>query len=523
MRLDHYIYIMKKQILFALAYIFVPYWALSQTYLNQFYHFNPISDTLKYTSAAFVGLIAKNDTFIIEGQVAYPHNPLAWNAFNAEYDTQGNLIALKHIDSTGNSYYRVLRHTLHSTFNRGYICTGIFDLNSKWRKGFLAKLKPNLDTAWVKEFEYGDTLTRIIARDVIELSNTNILSLWEIWYPNGTGHDVLLIETDSNGTEINRNVYGYPLGHPQPTVWESVSDMIPAPWGILVGGSGATNPTTNKGASFIIKLDSLGNKIGDYFTSFSDSVNAQAFAMSNNGFIGLCGRQGFKELAPNTYDGRCYIAKYNSIFGKIWGRKLPENFFYNDFYKMIGTYDNGFLACGRHETNAGWMVKVSQYGQVEWSRKHQVFYDWNWQYDHYFYDMVQLPDKGFALVGTAYNNTQATSPIVTNAWLARTDSFGCLVPGCETVGIAENTPIENSFKLYPNPASDRLFLYYNNPQLQKAVFVVRDLAGRQLVPPTPLENSTTYEMRIGDWAKGLYFVEVRDEKGNVFTEKFVKE
>jgi hypothetical protein len=35
------------------------------------------------------------------------------------------------------------------------------------------------------------------------------------------------------------------------------------------------------------------------------------------------------------------------------------------------------------------------------------------------------------------------------------------------------------------------------------------------------KTPTTAE--IGDWAKGLYFVELRDEKGNVHTEKFVKE
>ncbi len=517
MRLVHYIYIMKKQILFALLVCgLIQHVTLAQSYLNKFYHYN-------YPVATFTGLVYDNDTIITTGIITEWSSQDLGKGYHAKFDMNGEILTFKAPNISNENSFRPYIHTLSKASDGGYFYSGPSDLYANYGKSFLCKLNHNLDTVWFKEFVHGDSLTQIIAKGNIELVNKHYLLVCEIWYPNGTGHDILLIETDSNGIEINRTVYGYPLGHPQPAVGEQVQDVLAAPWGILIGGSGATNPNTNKGASFIIKLDSTGNKIGDYFTSFSDSVNAQAFAMSNNGFIGLCGRQGFKELAPNTYDGRCYIAKYNSIFGKIWGRKLPENFFYNDFYKMIGTYDNVFLACGRHETNAGWMVKVSQYGQVEWSRKHQVFYDWNWQYDHYFYDVVELPDKGFALVGTAYDNTQATSPTVTNAWLARTDSFGCLVPGCETVGIAESTPLESSFKLYPNPASDRLFLYYNNPQLQNCVFAVRDIAGRQLVPPTPLENSTTYEIRIGNWAKGLYFVELRDEKGNVHTEKFVKE
>jgi hypothetical protein len=47
----------------------------------------------------------------------------------------------------------------------------------------------------------------------------------------------------------------------------------------------------------------------------------------------------------------------------------------------------------------------------------------------YLYDVLEMPDKGFAAVGWAgpswspFNNIQQT-------WLLRVDSMGCLVPGC---------------------------------------------------------------------------------------------
>jgi hypothetical protein len=115
------------------------------------------------------------------------------------------------------------------------------------------------------------------------------------------------------------------------------------------------------------------------------------------------------------------------------------------------------------------------------------------------------------------------NPIGAYAWVCKTDSFGCLVPGCELVGIAPKSSLAHSFKLYPNPAAERLFLYYNNPELQNCVFTITDLAGREVVPATHLENSTTYEIPVREWAKGIYFVRVQGEKGNVYTEKFLKE
>lgn len=239
----------------------------------------------------------------------------------------------------------------------------------------------------------------------------------------------------------------------------------------------------------------------------------------------MAGGQGGKyhPINGSCIDSRAYIGIFDTNFQNIHKVLLPESYCYAEFWQIIGTHDNGFVACGMDDNKNGWLVKVSESGQLEWSRKHRIFNNPNAQYYHVFYDIVELPDGGFAAAGTAYDYIQATSPIVTNAWLIRTDSFGCLVPGCQNVGIADNTPLESSFKLYPNPAADRIYLYWHNPQPQNCVFTVTDLAGGQLVPPTHLENSTTYEIPVAGWAKGLYFVRVLDAEGNFHVEKFWKE
>jgi Secretion system C-terminal sorting domain len=84
-----------------------------------------------------------------------------------------------------------------------------------------------------------------------------------------------------------------------------------------------------------------------------------------------------------------------------------------------------------------------------------------------------------------------------------------------------------SFKaifIYPNPTHNYLNISYkelgNNDVF---TFSISDMAGQLLVPKTALESSTTYEISLQDWASGVYFVQVQDEKGNIYTEKFIKE
>ena len=70
--------------------------------------------------------------------------------------------------------------------------------------------------------------------------------------------------------------------------------------------------------------------------------------------------------------------------------------------------------------------------------------------ENYFTDVVELPDKGFMLTGTAFSATDQ------DVWLVRLDSMGCLEPGCgDTVTAVINIPNQNGlFSIYPNPVSN---------------------------------------------------------------------
>ena len=49
-------------------------------------------------------------------------------------------------------------------------------------------------------------------------------------------------------------------------------------------------------------------------------------------------------------------------------------------------------------------------------------------------------------------------------FVIKTDSLGCVVPGCQFVGIAENViGLENTLNAYPNPSSGRFTLALTLP------------------------------------------------------------
>jgi hypothetical protein len=99
-----------------------------------------------------------------------------------------------------------------------------------------------------------------------------------------------------------------------------------------------------------------------------------------------------------------------------------------------------------------------------------------------------------------------------------TDSHGCSsvsVPYNYTwVGIEESGV--NNIEIYPNPTTDRLYI----DAAQNTEIEISNIAG-QILKCLIINNNHTI-IDISDFAEGLYFVKVKNEKG-ISVKKFVKE
>ena len=85
-----------------------------------------------------------------------------------------------------------------------------------------------------------------------------------------------------------------------------------------------------------------------------------------------------------------------------------------------------------------------------------------------------------------------------------------------------STPEESVFNLSPNPVEDKLVLSLN-PNLQNYTVSVKDLTGRNCSPPIQSSHTYTHEISVSGWSCGIYIIQVQDEEGRIYTQKFVKE
>lgn len=131
----------------------------------------------------------------------------------------------------------------------------------------------------------------------------------------------------------------------------------------------------------------------------------------------------------------------------------------------------------------------------------------------------------YAWDAAATNQTtaQATGLLPGAYCVTVTDANGCKNANCVTVGL--NTSISNidnasNLKLYPNPTHSNLYIECLNLYGEKTIQVFDALG--QLVHSQIVQDNQT-SISVQNWAKGLYFLQLKTEKGEVMGRKFVVE
>ncbi|MBX7242297.1 MAG: T9SS type A sorting domain-containing protein [Bacteroidia bacterium] len=514
---------MKKYCLF-IAFSIYSYISFSQYQWNNKYDFG-------YPVANAQGVVYDSITnqYIVEGARG-DANGLGAYGYLQSISESGVEIEMKVISEADSIEYLYDQGAISYFNDKYYVCGAYYGADGK-RHGLLVRYNTDLDTVFTKVYREPQNNKKLFIR-LAQATNDNIFLVGGLQTGTGNSMDALqgfFIVTDSVGTELSRTLYtvgGY---------YAALEDIKQAGnnWvctGFKMRHSPDMPSTIWEYHALLLLYNSQGDLLQQYTTP--ENTNGYSCVATQDGGFALCGNK--VEYLPWGIPGeyltlnKGYIEKVNVNMQRQWNLTLSkiDTTIKTCLRKIIENPDGTLVAAGtgvdafNHKHISGWMVKVSADGQVLWQRYHKVI---NTSYEeHFFNDMCKAHDGGYALAGVALDPS-GEEPVGTYAWVCKTDSFGCLVPGCQTVGIAENTPLESSLKLYPNPASDRLFLYYHNPQLQNCVFTISDISGREIVPKTALENSTTYEIPVREWVSGMYFIEVQDGKGNIHTEKFIKE
>lgn len=224
-----------------------------------------------------------------------------------------------------------------------------------------------------------------------------------------------------------------------------------------------------------------------------------------------------------------YIVKLARSNGQVmWARRYPlSSSDLGDFNDMECLPDGDLAACGNvtpYDTT-GWCAVLYRFdpsGHERWHRYYSFIQ--SHQAVHDLMDVEHTSDGGFILTGT----TRLSLGFPTVTWLLSVDEFGCLEPGCQSVGITEQVVglSPDMIKCAPVPASDRLSIDLDPPPEittgDRLRLAITDLQGRQMME-TRVDGAfpTTVQLDISAWPPGTYVVHFANDLRLLASTKFI--
>jgi hypothetical protein len=242
----------------------------------------------------------------------------------------------------------------------------------------------------------------------------------------------------------------------------------------------------------------------------------------------------------SSFEMNGLVVKLDSNFNEVWnlpvrgirviaGNPLPLR-------NIIKASSNGggYAASGSlldvndltgADRNYGLLLRVSENGDSLWARK-IVYPGQENKFGNMFYDLKETPDKGFIMCGSLQPVDTTTNPFnnyFTYGWVVKTDSMGCVVPGCHLYdGLTENKMPSHVMKVFPNPADDMISIYYKAATMAvDAELHLYNQEGKLLQKLAITSNDATYMFPLINYASGIYFVSLVEQGMKVKTEKII--
>jgi len=402
--------------------------------------------------------------------------------FVQKIDSSGNLVWIKTMgsitgddkgnsiisDSNGNLFI-VGNFTGSVDFDPGL---GISNLTSNGDNDvFIQKLDPNGDLVWAQSIggtdeEHGNSLT------LDSLNNIYVTGIFNgvVDFDSGTGitnltsnggYDVFIQKVDSNGSLIWVNSFG----------------------------------GTNSDLANSITLDASGNvyTTGSFQGTVDFDPSASVFNITASG--------GYNDVFVHKLDNNGnFIWATNPILADVnHSRSIATDVLGNVY--IIGT------ATG--PLSATFMQKLDASGNQIWNTTFVSSPG-----DHRGKSLT-ISSSGDLFITGFFQQLCDFNPGAGTYNLAAPNDYGIyVVKFSSTVGI-KNFEIESKLTIYPNPASNKLFI---DTKLELNETIIIDIAGKVIVTT----KQSTKLVNVTNLSDGIYFIKLITDKG-VITKKFVKQ
>lgn len=343
---------------------------------------------------------------------------------------------------------------------------------------------------------------------------------------------------------------------------------------------GITNET-GYNRILLMNIDTVGNIIFDKFYGTGIVRDSRYFQLDNSGNIYIsygdedCDPRGYYfnivDLAgeitgiydydlnclewgvPSLTDDGYYIASYdyyiylstffaklNSDYSYSWKNYFAPDWVYN-LWAQYELDDGSVIVYGSKEyagveiTYHAFLRKIDKNGNTVWERE---YFTEKEIYHSYIWTLSETSDKGFICGGTGYGEpVNEFGGLSQNFWLLKLDSMGCLIPGCDTIDNNEEyVPIESNnaaIIVYPNPITTEATIQIDLAQLDLTNLTyfeveLTDLQGRILTEFTVDQfhwvrngDYITLPLNRENWARGIYFIQIKAESKIIGNQKIV--
>lgn len=306
---------------------------------------------------------------------------------------------------------------------------------------------------------------------------------------SGKNCNYFLMKLDSNGNKLWQKIYKQSSNS-----FENPNSIIQLPDGsfYLFGQSTLNNIMK----WFLVKTDSTGNHLWQK-TYFEFPRQAGLSLKYFNNKIILAGS--YATNADGTGISRGCVMLIDTSGVKIWNKSFGG--IKNSGFFDVSIYNNSSIilvgANGSLDSlyrDQGWLLAINIQGDSIYQR----IYNANPIWPELIYSIRNVKD-GFLMSGYGVNPIDTVS--TQDAWLLKVDSFGCLTPGCQFVGIENTTFNREEIKIYPNPANDKIQLKHSN---KITSYRIADYTGKLI----DAGNYSDYGINVNNFLPGNYIIQV---------------
>ncbi len=357
-----------------------------------------------------------------------------------------------------------------------------------------------------------------IARGGLQTADGGFLLVGE-YYP-GPGFDALLAKTNSQGELEWYRTYG------EPDLRESLTSIVPAPWGgYYIGGQKELAPW--QWHSWVLRVDSLGGVLSDQTYTVGQYASGGAqLTLAPNGNVWVASAEA---EGPGDYSYQAALYEVDTAGDLVWHEQIGHIYRSVLFSVQQVPGSTDLISAGFDDrTNLvqpimGTLLRTTSTGDSLWMRSYAYHDELVDLGNAGFYDMQPTPDGGFIAVGFAEANWQQgpggwEQIYSRDVWVVKTDSMGCLEPGCHLIMGMESqiTNLRDALSVAPNPLASGGMVHVSvklpesfTPQGPLRLTVMSS-DGRIVQERTMPSGVSAFSLQLSDFPTGLYHLHLHD-------------